>query len=214
MRVMLKLVRLEWKQNDIKKYIRILILLGLGSILISGIILTGKSKVDPIWILNNSFFVYMSVLFAVVVIDKCQGKIAERICAYPIQRYKLLLAKVLSVWGIMAPIWFLARLLAEKTFYFCGQIGIIALIENYNICIIFFNTIFWINCCTFSLFIGVLLKSSKAGVSSSIGILFIMQRLKIAEAPLYYHLWSCFWSTLIAIILLMILIQVIEKRDI
>ena len=81
MRAMFRLVRLEWEQNNMKKYLWISIAFAWGSLLLSGIIsMSGKmgKNMAYTWFMNICQIVYVSILFAIIVIDKCKGMAAER----------------------------------------------------------------------------------------------------------------------------------------
>lgn len=216
MRAMFRLARLEWIQNNIKEYLWISVAIAWGSLVISWIMnLTGKNMACT-WLMNICLIVYVSILFAIIVIDKCKGGAAERVFSYPIRRRTLVLAKVISVWSAMVPIWFLTRLLAYSALLFFCQTGVLDIAIEFKGCYVlnmFLDTILLVNSCIFPLFIGVLLNSSKAGIASSVIIALIIQRMKITDGPLL-HFYYCFVSVGIVVILLIVLMRVAEKREI
>lgn len=219
MRAMFRLVRLEWEQNNMKKYLWISIAFAWGSLLLSGIIsMSGKmgKNMAYTWFMNICQIVYVSILFAIIVIDKCKGMAAERGFSYPVQRCTLVLAKVISVWSAMVPIWFLTKLLAYSALLFFCQTGVLDIaieFKGYYVINAFLDTISLANSGIVPLFIGVVLNSSKAGIASSVIISLVVQRMKIT-GDLLLHFCHSSISLGIAVILLIVLMHVIEKREI
>ena len=180
--------------------------------------MTGKMEKSMIYagLMNICLVVYVSILFAIVVIDKCKGVAAERGFSYPVRRRVLVLAKVVSVWSAMVPIWFLTKLLAYCALLFFCQTGVFDITFEFKGCYVlnaFLDTISLVNSCTIPLFIGVMLNSSKVGIASSVFISLVVQSMKITGEP-QFHFWYCSVSLGIAIILLIVLVRVIGKREI
>lgn len=108
---MLKLVRLEWKKNNILKHIRIAVIT--TAILMLFMLMTaremetaetieayGKSMLNASVALcvHMSYMVFTGVMIAAYIVGAYEKKTINLMFSYPISRAKIIMAKVLAVW--------------------------------------------------------------------------------------------------------------------
>ncbi len=108
---MLKLIRLEWKKNNIGKQIRIAVIT--TAVLMLFMLMTarelettetleayGKSMLDASVALfvHMSYMVFTGVMIAGYIVGAYEKKTINLMFSYPISRAKIILAKVLAVW--------------------------------------------------------------------------------------------------------------------
>lgn len=212
-----RLVRLEWKQNCMKKYLRISIIILIVILLITWI--TNQNEIldgilHPMWLTDLCFMVYTGVLFAIFVIDGCKGSVGERTFTYPNRRRDLLVAKVISVWFAVLIIWILGKLLIYASFI--GQTGygdIQIGAEKFLAVNIVLDTVSLLNICLIPLLAGMFMDSSKAGIACTVFWAALIRKVSIVVSPVI-HFYVCAVSVGIAAVLLIILVKLIEKRDI
>lgn len=108
---MLKLIRLEWKKNNIKKYIRKTagITAGLLFFIIpmageleseNPIPLHGKSMLaHSIDLFTHLIFIiFTGIMISAFIIDACKKRTMDLMFSYPISRRKILLSQIAAVW--------------------------------------------------------------------------------------------------------------------
>lgn len=108
---MLKLIRLEWKKNNIGKQIRIAVIT--TALLMLFVLMTareletsetveayGKSMLGAAVALfvHMSYMVFTGVMIAAYIVGAYEKKTINLMFSYPISRAKIILAKVLAVW--------------------------------------------------------------------------------------------------------------------
>lgn len=125
---MWKLVRLEWKKCNIRKYLvktAIIVLILFGMILTTSGELAGKETVElygksminaAVEMFSNMAFMLMtSVMLSVYIITGYRDGTMALMFSYPIKRRKILLSKMLAVW-----IFNFAALVLCKLFLYAG----------------------------------------------------------------------------------------------
>lgn len=108
---MLKLIRLEWKKNNISKYMRNAFVM-VSVLLLFLIAIAGELEADEIRLsygesmlrsgvelfTNMSFMVFTSAMLASFIVGTYKNRTMNLMFSYPISRKKILLSQMLSVW--------------------------------------------------------------------------------------------------------------------
>lgn len=130
---MLKLIKLEWKKNNIRKYVRnAIILAGLLCFFIFALAYLGIAN-DPdtgvpdaapgnemisssIELFTSmSFLIFTSVMLASFIVTAYKNKTMNLMFSYPIKRQKILVSQMLAVWVFN----FIALVLTKVLIYGC-----------------------------------------------------------------------------------------------
>ena len=197
---MLKLIRLEWKKNNIGKYIRNAVILAiilctfLFALAYLGIANdpdTGMPDAAPgnemisssIELFTGmSFLVFTGVMLASFIVTAYKNKTMNLMFSYPIRRQKILVSQMLAVWIFN----FITLILTKLLVYGCVLIGSLF----YEICIfcliltwqvrhfyvqLILKSIVIVSMSFIALFIGLAMKSSKATIISSFLLIFLTQ---------------------------------------
>ena len=165
---MLKLIRLEWKKNNVGKYIRnVVIMSGLICLFIFALCYLGIAN-DPdtgvpdaapgnsaisssIELFTSmAFLVFTSVMLSTYIVSPYKNKTMNLMFSYPIKRQKILVSQMLAVWIFnFVALGFYIQLLLK------------------SVVIVTMSFI--------ALFIGMAMKSSKATIVSSFLLIFLTQ---------------------------------------
>lgn len=195
---MLKLIRLEWKKNNIKKYIwktgilMVCINLFIYALTFLGIANDTDGTLDaasgyegisaPIELFTGiAFLILASAMMASFIVGAYKNKTMNLMFAYPIRRQKLLAASMLSVW-----IFCLAALMAVKlAVYGCVFLGAERMMPYFFIDFdmgspsfylqLFAGSLLTISLSFIALFVGMALKSSKAVLITGFLLVFLTQ---------------------------------------
>lgn len=196
---MVKLIRLEWKKNDIGRYVRnAAILTGLLCFFIFAQAYLGIAN-DPdtgvpdaapgnemisstIELFSGiSFLIFTCVMSASFIVTAYKNKTMDLMFSYPIRRQKILVSQMLAVWIFN----FTALVLAKVLIYGCILMGsrfmTSAFPLDYNMAGLSFyvqlilKSAVTISMSFIALFIGLALKSSKATIVSSFLLIFLTQ---------------------------------------
>lgn len=191
--MMFKLVRLEWKKNNMIKYVRkavlmmvilLLLLLSIaGELEAEGTILADgnsmlKSGVELL--ANMSFMLLTSTMLAAFIVSPYKNKTINLMFSYPIRRKKLFLAQMLTVWSfnftvlVSAKILICAALTAVKKYTYITADSI-ALGSSMFYIEILVNSAVMVSICFISLLIGLRMKSSKATLIAGVIIICLTQ---------------------------------------
>lgn len=191
--MMMKLIRLEWKKNNILKYIRnaaittvviaIFIIMMAGELEASGTVqLYRKSMLSTTTELfvHMAYIVFTGVMLAAFVVGAYEKKTMNLMFSYPIKRKKILLSKMAAVWIFN----FMTMIVSKLLIYF-------ALIVTRSFTDISASEIqfgklsFWLDILLssaamvsisyISVLIGLKMKSSKATIVSSVVIVCFTQ---------------------------------------
>ncbi|MDE7416286.1 MAG: ABC transporter permease [Lachnospiraceae bacterium] len=190
---MMKLIRLEWKKNNILKYIRnavittailMLFIVPMAKELEASetVLLYGKSMLGAATELfvHMAYIVFTGVMLAAFIVGAYEKKTMNLMFSYPIKRKKILLSKMAAVWIFS----FIAMVASKLLIYFA-----LILTQSFtNISasgISFTELSFWLNILLSSaamvsisyiaLPIGLKMKSSKATIVSSVIIVCLTQ---------------------------------------
>ncbi len=180
---MLKLIRLEWKKNNIIKYIRnafimticwlIFLLVAAEELETEDTVLL-KSAVELFT--NMSFIIFTSTMLASFIVGTYKNKTINLIFSYPISRKKIVLSQILSVWIFN----FIALTLSKVLIYAALVItrkythimaDNIALGSGVFYIEILVNSAVMVSVSFIALLIGLKMKSSKATIIAGVIIL-------------------------------------------
>ena len=101
---MMKLIRLEWKKNNITKYVRSAFIMSMIFLLL---LLSVASELEKEKYMvyagaelfaNMSFIIFTSVMLASFIVSSYKNKTIHVMFSYPISRKKILLSQMSAVW--------------------------------------------------------------------------------------------------------------------
>ena len=196
---MLKLIKLEWKKNNIGKYIRNAVILAiilctfLFALAYLGIANdpdTGVPDAAPgnemisssiVLFTGMSFLVFTGVMLASFIVTAYKNKTMNLMFSYPIRRQKILVSQMLAVWIFNL----IALILTKLLVYGCVLVGSLfmksAFLLDFNMASASFyvqlilKSIVMVSMSFIALFIGLAMKSSKATIISSFLLIFLTQ---------------------------------------
>lgn len=190
---MAEMIKLEWKKNNIKKYMRnaavmsgaiiVLLFAAIGQMRTGGKIDLRNEHVFCVSVelfTNMSYIIFASVMMASFIISEYNNKTIFIMFSYPIKRKKILLAQMLSVWTFNVAALIITKLLAYVVFSFVNRFidvdmrGISFSRFSFYFQIIV-SSIMMISICFIALLIGVKMKSSKATIVSSVILVCLTQ---------------------------------------
>lgn len=190
---MLKLIRLEWKKNNIIKYVRNAFIMVM--ILLLMVLSTAREmeteeamsasgynmlKAGVEVFTNMSFIVFTSTMLAAFIVNSYKNKTINLMFSYPISRKKIVLSQMLSVWIFN----FTALVLSKLLIYFVLVItkeytritaSGIALGSSIFYIGILVNSAVMVSICFIALLIGFKIKSSKATIIAGVILVFLTQ---------------------------------------
>lgn len=228
---MFKLIRLEWKKNRIGKDIRNAVILALClGFFVYSVEFLGITDEAPetnsigisafIELLANmSFIIFCGAMLASYIVGAYKNRTMNLMFSYPIKRQKILLSQMLAVWIFN----YAALILTKLVIYGVILIGsrhkeIVYTIDfhmekpGFYIALAV-STAVMVSICFVALFVGLMMKSSKAVIITSVLLMFVTQG-SIGELTLS-HSGGFFAVLLIVSILCMALsLCTVEKRDV
>ncbi len=195
---MLKLIRLEWKKNNIGKYIRgamiMAFLLGLFVFALAfwGIANDPDGTLDatpgtdvisaPIELFTSmAFLIYTSVMLATFIVSAYKNKTMNLMFSYPIKRQKILASQMIAVWSFN----FIALIVTKLAIYLCVFMGVKFMQSSFAIDFsigslsfyvqLILKSVVIVSMSFIALFVGMALKSSKATIITSFLLIFLTQ---------------------------------------
>jgi len=195
---MLKLIRLEWKKNNIGKYIRgaiiMAFLLGLFIFALAfwGIANDPDGTLDaapgtdvisaPIELFTSmAFLIYTSVMLAAFIVSAYKNKTMNLMFSYPIKRQKILASQMIAVWSFN----FIALIVTKLAIYLCVFMGVRFMQSSFAIDFsigslsfyvqLILKSVVIVSMSFIALFVGMALKSSKAAIITSFLLIFLTQ---------------------------------------
>ncbi len=190
---MLKLIRLEWKKNNIIKYVRnvfIMVFVLLSLILATAGELASKEvgtaygksmlKAGVEMFTNMSFIAFTSTMLASFIVGAYKNKTMNLMFSYPINRKKILLCQMLAVWIfnftalVLTKILFYAVLATVRGFADMAASGIV-LNSGMFYAEIFVNSAVMVSVSFIALLAGLKMKSSKAAIIAGVIIVILTQ---------------------------------------
>lgn len=232
---MIKLIKLEWKKNNISKYIRnafilaILLCLFVFAMAFWGIAndpdgtLDAAEGMDMIsatieLFSSMSFLIFTGVMLAAFIVSAYKNKTMNLMFSYPIKRQKILASQMLAVWIFN----FVALTLTKLLMYICVFIGARSMSSSFVIDFdlgsvefyaqLLIKSIVIVSISYVALFVGMTLKSSKATIVASF-LLILLTQANIGDLTLAGN--SAFSVILIVISLVFAVLSVInaETKD-
>ena len=191
---MFKLIKLEWKKNNIAKYIR-------SAIITTGILMLflfasakelegagtlesyekGMLDVSVALFVHMTYIIFTGVMLASFIVGAYEKKTINLMFSYPIRRQKILLSKIFAVWIFN----FAALVLSKLIIYLCILTGSKYMQPSFAIDFDMGSVSFYIQLILKSfvivsmsfiaLFVGMALKSSKAAIVTSFLLIFLTQ---------------------------------------
>lgn len=196
---MLKLIKLEWKKNNIGKYVRNAVILaavlclfmfalaylGIANDPDTGIPDTapGNNAISsPIELFTSmSFLVFTSVMLSSFIVSAYKNKTMNLMFSYPIKRQKILISQMLAVWIFN----FAALVLTKLLLYGCILLGSRFIVSSFPLDFDMASAGFYIQLLVKSvvivtmsfiaLFVGMAMQSSKATIISSFLLIILTQ---------------------------------------
>lgn len=196
---MLKLIRLEWKKNNISKYIRNAVIaaavlcflmfaqnfLGIARDPDTGVPDTApgyNSTAIPIELFCGAvFLVFTGVMLSSFIVSSYKNKTMNLMFSYPIKRQKIIVAQMLSVWIFNVVALILTKLCVYSCIMIASQFMSSDFPIDYNMASLGFymqlvlKAVVTVSVSFNALFIGLLLKSSKATIISSFLLVLLLQ---------------------------------------
>ncbi len=228
---MLKLIRLEWKKNNIKKYVwkafAMMMILLLLILSVAGELETeettlayGKSmlKSGVELFTNMSYMVLTSAMLASFIVSEYKNKTINLMFSYPISRKKILLSQMLSVWLfnftalVLSKSLLFAILVITKEYMQITAAGI-ALGSGLFYVEILVNSAVMVSISFIALLIGLRIKSSKATIIAGM-ILVCLTQGNIGSYTLLDNI--PFYATLLIISAVSVFLTLykLETRDV
>lgn len=195
---MLKLIKLEWKKNNIGKYIRNAIILTAFLCLFTfalaflGIADDPDGTLDaapgmdvissPIELFTGmAFLIFTSVMLASFIVSAYKNKTMNLMFTYPVKRQKILASQMMAVWIFN----FVALVLSKLVIYMCIFVGSRYMHSSFAIDFDIGSLSFYIQLILKSfvivsmsfiaLFVGMAMRSSKAAIITSFLLIFLTQ---------------------------------------
>lgn len=190
---MLKLIRLEWKKNNIKKYVwkafAMALILLLMLLAIAGELETDETRLaygnsmlksGVLLFTNMSFILLTCVMLSSFIVGTYKNKTINLMFSYPISRKKILLSQMLSVWIfnffalVIAKIFIFSALVAAKEYTFIMAEGI-RLGDNMFYAEILVDSAVMVSISFIALLVGLWMKSSKATIITGVILICLTQ---------------------------------------
>lgn len=222
---MLKLIRLEWKKNNIIKYIGIAFIMTICWLLFL-LVAAEELETEDTMLLksavelftNMSFIIFTSTMLASFIVSTYKNKTVNLMFSYPISRKKIVLSQILSVWIFN----FIALVLSKLLL--CTMLVItkkythiiadnIALGSGIFYIEIFVNSAVMVSVSFIALLIGLKMKSSKATIIAGVIILCFTQG-NIGSYTLLNNIPFYIILLMISIISVFLTLYKLETRDV
>ena len=232
---MLKLIRLEWKKNNIGKYIggSIIMALLLGLFIFSlaflGIAEDPDGTLDaapgtdvisaPIELFTSmAFLISTSVMLASFIVSAYKNKTMALMFSYPIKRQKILASQMIAVWSFN----FMALILTKLAIYLCISIGAGFIRSSFAIDFsmgslsfyvqLVLRSVVTVSMSFIALFVGMALKSSKATIITSF-LLILLTQANIGDLTMADNAIFPIILTIISFVFAILSIYNVENKD-
>ena len=232
---MMKLIRLEWKKNNIGKYIRnIVILTALLCLFIFALAFLGIAN-DPDGTLDAAsgtdvisaptelftsiaFLIYTSVMLSSFIVSAYKDKTMNLMFTYPIKRQKILLSQMTAVWIFN----FVALTVTKLAIYLCVFIGSNFMTASFAIDFsmgslsfyvqLVLRSVVTVSMSFIALFVGMALKSSKATIITSF-LLILLTQANIGDLTMADNAIVPIILTIISFVFAILSIYNVENKD-
>ena len=233
---MLKLIKLEWKKNNIGWYMRNAVILaavlclfmfalaylGIADDPDTGIpdAVPGNNTISaPIELFTSmSFLVFTSAMLASFIVSAYKNKTMNLMFSYPIKRQKILVSQMLAVWIFN----FAALVLTKLLLYGCILAGSHFMVSSFPLDFNMASLGFYIQLIVKSvvivtmsfiaLFIGMAMKSSKATIISSF-LLILLTQANIGDLTMADNVVFPVILTIISLVFAFLSINGAETKD-
>lgn len=233
---MIKLIRLEWKKNQAGRYLRNVILMALliclfiFALCYLGIADDPDTGVPDAAIGNSgvtssielftgmAFLVVTGVMLSSYIVSACRNRTMALMFLYPIRRQKILAAQMLAVWIFN----FVSLVLTKLLIYSCILLGSRYMVSSfaldYNMAeLSFYLQIILKSAVTvtmgfIALYVGLLLKSSKATILSSFLLIFLTQA-NVGDFSLAHNAAVPAVLTAVSLFFAFLSVAGVERRD-
>ncbi len=233
---MLKLIKLEWKKNNIGRYARNAVILaavlclflfalaylGIANDPDTGIpdAAPGNNTISsPIELFTSmSFLVFTSVMLSSFIVSAYKNKTMNLMFSYPIKRQKILISQMLAVWIFN----FTALVLTKLLLYGCILSGSYFMVSSFPLDFNMADMGFYIQLLVKSavtvsmsfiaLFIGMAMKSSKATIISSF-LLIVLTQANIGDLTMANNAIFPVILTVISLVFAFLSVRGAETKD-
>lgn len=219
---MLKLMKLEWKKNNIGKYIRNAVIMFMALCLLTILVGrdpdTGEISLFIETLSSMSFLVFTSVMLSSFVVSAYTNKTINLMFSYPIKRQKILVSQMLAVWIFNFIALILTRLLLYGSILICAYFAGLSFSVDFDMTNMSFyiqlilKAIVTISMSFISLFIGMSKKSAKATITSSF-VLILLTQVNLGEFAMAENLILPVILTIISMVFAFLSIHKAETQD-
>ena len=228
---MFKLIRLEWKKNRIGKDIRNAVILALClGFFVYSVEFFGITDEPPeansigisafIELLANmSFIVFCGAMLASYIVSAYKNKTMNLMFSYPIKRQKILLSQMFAVWIFNFAALVLTKLVIYGVILMGSRRKEIAYVIDFHMERPAFymglavSSAVMVSICFAALFVGLIMKSSKAVIITSVLLMFVTQG-SIGELTLSNSGGFFAVLLLISVVCVALSLCTAEKRDV
>lgn len=227
---MLKLIRLEWKKNKIKKYIFkaaiVTVILSLMIAMMAGeleavetVEAYGTSMINASVDLftNMAYIILTGVMLSTFIVGAYEKRMMHLMFSYPINRKKILLAQIFAVWifnftaMVISKVFIYLTLLVVKPFLGISAAGIAFGDLSFWLDIVI-GSAAMVSISYIALPVGLLMKSSKAAIVAAVIIMLLTQG-NIGKATLVNNIPFYIVLLLLAVWAVFLSIHRVEIRD-
>ncbi len=233
---MWKLIRLEWKKNNIFKYmikavvIAVLLCLFVYALAYLGIAndaetgvpdaVEGKNMISaPIELFSSmTYLIFTSVMLSSFIVSAYKNKTMNLMFSYPIKRQKIIVSQMLAVWIFS----YIALVLTKLLMYGCILLGSNFMISAFPIDYSMANVGFYVQLLIkafvivtmsfIALFIGLAMKSSKATIVSSFLLVFFTQA-NVGDFTMSDQVLFPVFLTVVSLIFAFLSVFKVESKD-
>lgn len=233
---MVKLIKLEWKKNNIGKYTRnAVILAGLLCLFMFALAFWGIANdpdtgipdaapgmgtiSSPIELFTSmTYLIFTSVMLSSFIVSAFKNKTMNLMFSYPIKRQKILASQMLAVWIFSV----IALVVTKLLIYGCILAGsgfmVSAFPLDFNMASLGFyvqlilKSVVIVTMSFIALFIGLALNSSKATIIASFLLIFLTQA-NIGDFTMAKSAVFPFVLTLISLVFAVLSVYKVETKD-
>lgn len=219
---MLKLIKLEWKKNNIGKYIRNAAILFPALCFLTFLVArdpgTGEISLFIETLSSMSFLIFTSVMLSSFIVSAYKNKTMNLMFSYPIKRQKILVSQMLAVWIFNFAALALTKLLLYGIILACSRFMELPCSIDFDMASAGFyiqhiiKAAITVTMSFISLFIGMNMKSSKATITSSF-VLIILTQANLGDFAMAENLVLPAILMVVSLIFAFLSIRKVETND-
>lgn len=233
---MLKLIKLEWKKNNIGKYVRNAVILaailclfmfalayfGIANDPDTGVpdAAPGNNTISsPIELFTSMcFLVFTSTMLSSFIVSAYRNKTMNLMFSYPISRRKILASQMLAVWIFCFSALVLTKLLLYGTILLGSQFMVSSFPIDFNMgspgfyVQLVVKSVVIVTMSFIALFIGLAMKSSKAAIISSF-LLIILTQANVGDLTMANNAVFPVILTVISLVFALLSVYGAETKD-